>query len=557
MSGTNNTKYVASGIYNILVRLHTRIDSNGVMHIIGYPVFAQTLVQLDNSIQRQITATPQTASAKERYLIGRIVADYEARQKPHTPPASIKDGLFSDAYKKIEEPSTLCSHAWAASTKHRARTYLERQVLPRLDQYGATICADDLNTIKEDLITKAEMNKRGTRDRQCATGSVGSLLQQVNVMLQNLYASSFPSLPFVQFQVSFRAVKTAELPKAIDDDVRVRLSYMLSQLVDNGLTMGVAMMLYGGLRTSEACAPLWSELNIFETYATYAVLHQLDKDSNRIDLLKSDCAYRVIVLPYVMVKLLQARLEHLKSAGYDDADIRRMPLVSESADAAAFTRSNKLSSYAADLLRKCGYDVRHASVDALMRACPDLDGNGKALQSPSAYMLRRDWCTRACNICGMRMDTIDYLLGHANKKRKHTDYLTTTAQSIIAEQLERYVFDPGATLHPQFAPKALANSSDFDLPAETAFALLADCKKDETVQIRIRASCAELLDNIHIVSAADPALHEKKARADKPEDRGVRPLIGSPCALADYVALKKEVDCILSKNVAQPPVGKA
>ena len=56
----------------------------------------------------------------------------------------------------------------------------------------------------------------------------------------------------------------------------------------------------------------------------------------------------------------------------------------------------------------------------------------------TAYILRRDWATRACNICRLRPDQVDYLMGHSIQKDKKR-LSDPETRLLIAWALERYV----------------------------------------------------------------------------------------------------------------------
>ena len=66
----------------------------------------------------------------------------------------------------------------------------------------------------------------------------------------------------------------------------------------------------------------------------------------------------------------------------------------------------------------------------------------------SAYILRRDWATRMANCCGMPMDMLDKLLGHARRDNAKRDYATPAQQQRIAAIIDRCVLLPQLSQHP-------------------------------------------------------------------------------------------------------------
>ena len=154
-----------------------------------------------------------------------------------------------------------------------------------------------------------------------------------------------------------------------------------------------------------------------------------------------------------MVHFIKRKCQQLRDLGYTEEELAAMPFVSSQLDPAQYADPSALPAYAKTLLLKCGYKEEYLNTAyTLMDQEPDLGGHNGKEQDVVAYILRRDWVGRAANCCGMSAVDIDYLIGHANRKKCATDYTNPDVQRTLARQLERYVFLPDCSRHPSFAP---------------------------------------------------------------------------------------------------------
>ena len=87
-------------------------------------------------------------------------------------------------------------------------------------------------------------------------------------------------LPELHFHATSRkGTPGTEQVKSLTDPIRIKLAALLlyGLLLPVGPVCGLALMLFGSLRTAEAAAPRFGEISICGDYATYTVCTQVRK----------------------------------------------------------------------------------------------------------------------------------------------------------------------------------------------------------------------------------------------------------------------------------------
>ena len=153
-----------------------------------------------------------------------------------------------------------------------------------------------------------------------------------------------------------------------------------------------------------------------------------------------------------------------------------------------------ISAYTRRLLNSCGIKKQILdSTSPLMTDEPDLDSNGKPTIDINAYILRRDWCTRAFAICGMTNYEINYLMGHAQRESKKQDFTSVDAQRHMATELERYVYSPDFSFNPKFKHIEIENEPLY-LELATEYNLVANNQLPTNYILQL--SCSEPGENL-------------------------------------------------------------
>lgn len=511
----------------------------GAYIIYGHAIDPDTQVPIDGCKRHQIRTSNDTYDADVQYLIARIEADFQ-NQQPRSYVPTEKRGLFLDALAHVTEPNDLCPASWSESTKSGTLSYFSRQILPRMDVYGANICNEDMVSIYTELVEKAIKSGRSNKDVRTAQESVSSYFSRCAKIYRNM-RFLFPELPDIEFPAAEQNTANPEQAKALPDSVRVKFASLLLRLPSHGCVLGAVLMLTAGLRTSEAAAPTIGDI---EHRGDFGVLPVITQRPNleEVSRLKTPAAYRVVVLPKLAMDILDIRINHLTGLGYCMDEIRKMPCVARNDDPHLPVRSQELSRFVRKMLELCGCSEDYfENADVLQRIEPDIiDANNK-ISDVSAYILRRDWATRASNICGITANVVNYLIGHKNDGAQIKDYLTPEAQRDIAYKLERYVFLPSHSCNPAFVPYQADSIREHNIEGNCAHVIRAD--RDAHLTLNLRSLEAD--DTLTITVPEGRKVSVSRADvSDSVESRAVRPIMGGIHSQSYYDLLQSEANGI-------------
>lgn len=541
-----DTQNLPTGIPHIQAHITRKYDAKtNQIRLRGYAYDSRTGAQCDGCICHRRSASPEKEPMLIHQLVNQIAEEYRCVSQPVQLSAKTgAQGIFSSAFSSLTSLDEVCSPDWADSTRHSTLQYLQRNVLPKLDQYGCSITEEDMHKIEAELTTAALNSSRSNSNEQTARQSVSSYLYRVDFILRRL---SFlcPELPSVQFRMEAVHIPQLEQAKSLPDVIRIRLAALLLHLIPNGLTMGVILMFLLGLRPSEACAVEIGTLTLESDYLVCPVLVQM-QGKKKVDRLKTDAAYRSAVGPYLAVFFARKRLDYLQSLGYSQEQLQVMPLVSSPKSPVTSASGSELSAYVRQLLSACGCSKEFwHSAAILMVKEPDISPESMAEKSVEAYVLRRDFITRALNCCGMSAVDVDYLVGHANRAPHMKDYTSPEIQQVLAAQLERYVFSPTHTRNPLFRAVP-AVPGTICLQSFPAYRLCNQSNEPVLVDINL-----ETLDGggtilVRTTGQMKCAEYRDRCSIDDPELRAERPIMLLPHPENYYlqqIEIANTIDC--------------
>lgn len=512
------TRVVSTGIPGVSAK--TIINKQGT-EVSGYLIESDTFApigDIDKERKYRTISNPAEADFKRAELIAALTKHYKAKYS--SAPLSLNVGMFSTTYMSMDDASRefLFSN-WSNSTARGVRSFLEIRILPELDKLsvsGITISDADLIKIKADLLEHAEANKRSRKDEDTAI-SLDDRLYRINVVLQRLHMSN-PSLPLIQFPLEQSRRRTyREQIKALPDEVRHKLFLLLIEMAKSGrqLVLAVALMLFAGLRTGEAAAATFEDINVIsDRYATYYVNKRLDTTGKIETILKSENAYRVVVLPFAFVCLYNVLIASFAArrveppSGYIIGD--------EKFDLSQFSATIKQFLIDSGLTREAISEI----VDLMFRE-PDVV-DGERITDPTAYILRRDWATRAVNCCGLSYRDLDYYLGHANDQINRKDYLDELLQGRIARQLEQYIIHPDCSLHPGFCSININNADRISVDETNRCVIHKSSEQKQLVRLDLLTR--EPGDTVSIVFPRAPKKCRVSAVPENPMTRSYRPI---------------------------------
>lgn len=528
------------GVAGVCAHITTIRKPDGKIVLRGYAMDQESGAKVGPRHQRTCNQSIHSEKHEAQILANIIRDEYcgsqaRAEKTKRAPSAA---GAYSDAYMNFLRLD-IHNPKWNFNTEYKARTYFERNILPRLDALGTDLSSEDLAEIKNDLVEMAVKSKNGNQNPNQAEKSVSQYLYRVNWILEQIYACN-PSLRELYFDTAkTTVVPVTEEAKYIPDRVRVCMAYVLMRSPANGLSLGVAAMWKLGDRTAEACAIKIGDIILREEgYVVCKTFWQI-QNGQRIPRLKTESAYRYTIGDYFMYCLVMARIEYLRQAGYTDEEIWGMPLVSDPDDPCKYADPSALSSYAKALLLTCGYSQERFQLAASLSVREPLDVDGPPEKDVTAYILRRDWAGRAMNVCGLPSADVDYLIGHKNPATKEKDYTNPDVQKEIAQKLERHVFLPEYSKHPYFAPICPKQGQTIDLEGYNAYRI---CASEQAIEVKLDIVTAECGEPITISTngTMKSAVEQRAGTKDTPELRRARPLIGSIHPDSYYQELEEE-----------------
>jgi len=435
----------------------------------GYPIRASPKEKLDTKTTQRTAKSIHSIELSLRDLAAAIVSKYKKGLNPTAkrPKKAKRDNTITKKLSKIKG-ELLCpenyvkytSKIWAASTTEAAVNYLICSIAPAMDQRGDDICEEDMRDIKEHLIARAatsargKLKKDGTRSPKSADTVESGLEERYRRagivyqwVLENHPELELPDVEFIKSPKEKKS--TSEKAKALPDDIRVRLANLIVMLCSMGVSLafGVALEFFCGLRVSEAAAPLITD-DTTCLYGKYFVKYQLDSHGERTPYLKRDASKRYVPLTSAMVRIVQMRIEQLKTSGFSDEQIPKMPFVSYSDTPNQFVSQQKLADFAKNLLVMAGCNAEYIEeATKMMYRHPERDENGKPILDVTSHLCRRDFATRA--------------KGH---------YASNDTMRRLAREAEvSFVFDEDLTQNPAFQPIRLIGNEDIHLIGNTAY----------------------------------------------------------------------------------------
>ena len=533
-----NRKDVQSRYVELKVRLTSR-GKGTVLFGQGIDVSTGRVIDKCNASQKMPSIETQIPFA-ERIVINKVEAKFI---KMTAPPRKkevidIEIGIYSKAFEECEDTKVLHKPNWNDATFNMSLTYFVKNVLPRLDYYGYDIDLECISRIQEELIQKAVISKRGKMDYNTAKYSISNQMFRCDYIYKKLreYSPKY-KLPSIDLEITgVRRKVHNDLAKALPNKIRIMFARLLFRLVktkSGGLAMALGLMLFAGPRTAESAAVYFYQIQYSDSYAVTFICQQ-EKNRRAVKLLKTENAYRCIVLPKILIDLLENRKAYLISLGYNAEYIEQLPITFSGGDPAVLESSQEISALGKKLLKLCGCSNNFLLPwYSLMSTKPDVVDNDK-LDDICAYVLRRDFATRACNICGLRPDQVDYLLGHAVSSKLKKDYLTSDGQSNVAWCLERYIFNPNHSNNPGFSPIPITHGSNLNLQANQDFMFVLS-EPESVLDVEITFESMEAMDSVSIITTANITSNiECIERQDTPSLRRIRQIIGESIPKGAY-----------------------
>ena len=471
--------------------------------------------------------------------------------------------LYTDAWRELQRRypdradlmRRLNGEYWNESTLRAAVSYLIHQILPRLDQLGSSPTGDDIAKLHAQLVEQASNSKHSlgvsARARYNLIGKLrrcDALYQRMGELLRDW------SLPDMDLRMEGSRVPDVEQYKSLPEEVRIRFATVLARLAPTpfgGAALCLAFMQLCGLRTAESAALYFRDMAQEAGMELFWVTKQRE-GTELTDILKTANAYRRLPLVRFLSDMVEARRVWLRGQGFSNEQIMDLPLNGHPKNPKAPIDSGAISAIGRRLLQICGCSGREYwdNVRTLMAEEPDTTVSGRRMTDAMTYVLRRDFASRAANVCGISKLALDWILGHAANVPAHRKRAFFGIESMLRlrKELERYVFDPDHSGHPAFSPAVVEAEKPGSLPAYGSVRLVAK----EDLELTLCASALDAYQPVHIQVSGGEILHSANVSIlDLPEERHTRPLPGRTRERTFYEQIKRQAyDEVYRKAVA-------
>ena len=417
------------------------------------------------------------------------------------------------------------NRGWSPRTQESYLSIFESQIVPLLRPYVSgekNFLPSDLEGIATALKVKKAQHSRSSGRQSDLEVSTYTDLTAANVIYQFIRAAhpdlGLPELNLVP--ASRRKIGARkEQEKCLPESVRQKLCRYVEAhwAQEPRFCYALTLMLCGGLRTAEAAGTRPERIEHNTTYAIVKV-HAQEKGGKIDKILKRDSSYRGVIIGCWASNILRQCTDEIQK---NDPDW-------EKDETAPVCLAQNLSAWVLARLYECGLSEAFLA-DA--RKCFEgdvyFDKDGKLMEDFSAYILRRDWASRARNICGYTSLEIDQQLGHkvTVPKSRRPNLKLTAEQEKLATKVERYVYSPNKTRNPEHSPIPLEVDVRKQIP--TYRAVKYSNNSDTPMLVTLSFSALEA----DAVQLTVPCGATRKtvvtSRPDDVEQRQNRPIIGN------------------------------
>lgn len=497
-----------------------RASARGPITLRGYLIDSDSGVRKGYSKELKRTAQdPEEIPSKIQILYNALcveVAQHERRAAKKVTNSEGEKSDFALALDELELSEEVINSEWSPETRRGWIVYVRRNIIPKLEAVGSqNWTAQDSEDLESTLLKEILSSKKSIGYEDVAKAT---LQHNLSAFLQ-IYRSMrirYPYLPDIHLSgMKNIRVSRPEQLKSLSNKVRRRIAKLVEALIETNprLAMAAIMMLDCGLRTAEAAA-VWKDVIVVHDTVTYVLVCYQVKGGSRTKVLKTSNAYRLVPLTYWGEVMIARCIDRLSQNSYGGAN--------ECCDVRTLSKTIREYLIAAGLTKEYLFNAAQ-----IMRERPDIDGNGFRVHDVVAYILRRDWASRARNICGLPSIIIDALLGHQVKipQKMRADLRHKEKLAEISVKLERYILDPEYSRHPGITPISLTHSTDIDLTPFDVIRLKNT--SDELLDLKVDLEAILNAESLNIIAPKDSQYKSIHRYIQTHCQRDRDPIIGS------------------------------
>ena len=487
----------------------------------GYAVKSGTQTRIDGSktlTRKNVSNDADAINRAKKSLRDSVLSSLPQAAQTRRQSGTAKNALDSNnamvkAYQTLESSNTKVWDRWNREVNRRWLLYFKNNVLPKLQEYVSTaFTVQDREELREAII-EGISNKGNSKAGQTTVLNTAYANLAASQKVYDAMRRTDPTLPLITLSPESRLRQIRqEQVKALPDEVRIQFAQDLVSTAETlpKQTLCAVLMFAGAFRTAEAAGvDPWTDITFTDFGCTVTILFQ-EKDGARCPTLKTNNAYRTVVIPAGPTSVIRSCLGHLTRP------TSPQPLMK--ADALSAWVKDELSKFISDstLFWEQVYDLAYLY--------PDKGTDGNYSCDVTAYVLRRDCASRWRNKCGLTQDEIDYLLGHesATTTVARPDYRLPSEQQLLSAKMERDTLFPSGALNPSLTPISLCADQDNDYIAYEDFSFVNDSGEELYLKINIYAEeagstiCISRDATITLLNDHKISKHTKGVRENKP-----------------------------------------
>lgn len=376
----------------------------------------------------------------------------------------------------------------ARATNENALTFFERNVLDLLKPFfgpnAKAFLPSDRDAI-EGKLTET-IAKRSRCSEESARENAQQRLRDADIIYSHLRErdSRFPDIRLAP-AVPLKHQPKPEQVKYLPYNVLCKFYKIVKETAktDPKFALFCVMVIFG-LRPAEAAGRKPTDITWHDKFCTIKVDTQ-ERGGILDPRMKNDYSPRVLIIPYWGKKILETCCREIGDDFPKDEHAMNIAV-----DCAARVK--------AILINECG------AKEALLAAVNELtdddfdtddtkDRTGAMKDAKiGCYVLRRIFCSKCRSVMGLSLYETDRLLGHIpsqkGKKLVETDMNSLEAQALLAQKMERYIYDPEFSLNPAVEPVPLHPGEKQNLIPFTKIYLRNGTKKKLTKVLHLKAA---------------------------------------------------------------------
>ena len=284
------------------------------------------------------------------------------------------------------------------------------------------------------------------------------LLRMLNMVISEAIEQGFLTenriLPLISDAQNRATKRQAEVRQALtkrcfeSPEEQKIIKYLLPLCVRSSIHLSVLIRLMSGISIKEVCGLLWSDyryndkIDIF-TLSVTKLINSDGKITHHI-LQKNWGKYRVLPLPRLLGKTIQARKEYLIKEGLNAQVLEKYPIILPQEDLNRIRKGYKpIFCKPSSVAEKCRKAINVAEGPSLKVVLPDKEGNEieTDLNIYNGDIFRTNFRDKALNVAGFGLDELNYYLGLKRPdtfSQHYCDYTNQYVQLQMARKLDRW-----------------------------------------------------------------------------------------------------------------------